>query len=1375
MFGTFIKELRARQRLGLREFCLEHGHDPSNWSKIEREVLQPPRDEETLRKWARQLGIKQDSDDWLKFFDYAAVDAGRIPKQVLNDVNDEALATQIPRFFRTLSGHVKPPNGSSGVSYSTWCKAKDLRTWSDTLEAQQKLPALVRRLIHGTIENPTLSQFPADEGTRRRGWDGVLTVDRGNAWIPKGKSVWEMGVDQKPGTKANRDYKKRAKTPGTDTKNTTFVFITTRKWEGKTKWLKAKRGEKRWLDVLAWDSDDLEQWIETAPAVDAWLARLLGKLPTGVRDLSSYWLSLAATSNPSLTPAVFLAGRTKAEKELRDAIIRAPAEIAISALSLAELRDFVSAVLANADEEAENAATARALIVETVDAWNQLSTAKNRLLLIPSDQLVLEKPMVAEAVKAGHYVLTQRPYTVDRSKAGIRLPRADRWELQKALEAAGFSDERASRLAREAGGCMSILVRLASHFAGQTTPAWSKPNEAALLLPLVLIGAWSDRNDEDRKLVERFTGQSYANIQQLVTRWANQPDAPLRLASGIYSFVSREDSWQLLNPSFTNDLLNRFTEIAKEILGEDDPRFDIPAAERYLAGIYKKLPKFSPQLREGITETIALLGTRGEHTPQGVPEGSSRRAAALVSELLEQSSPKRWFSLAHNLPLLAEAAPDEFLSVLESDFHQAVPTIATLFEKDADGFFSSSPHTSLMWALELLAWDTTHLSRVVLALATLIKLDTGGRINPRPAGVMFDIFRFWYPQTSATIDERLQVLELLSKREPDVAWTLLLGLIPQGHDTAMASVKPRWRDCDSSQTKKITNGDIRRQAEWAATRLIQIAEAHREKWPLMLKDFAKLPPIAQNAVLKWLGALDVDSLSENARQETWEQVRELVQTHRFFHDAWWAMPKPTVESLAKIEQKLTPVAPLARSKWLFENGTTHAFGNMETPYEERERMHTEAQAKAVREVYEKLGLDGVFKLGTNSQFHFCTKIGDCLAKSGLLPDWHKLLPEKLISKTDHERGIALGYAAGRRAVEGDAWVESLPLEEWSAEAVGELALILNFERQAWQMLRRRKPDAETFYWRHVRPWTGNLSEDELEESVNALLQSGRPKAAVDALSGAINVHKKKPSWKIVADAVDLASASPSSSTEGNFNTMSVWELCEVMKYLQADPTADQERLVILEWRLLPLARHNHFQPKILHSELSRNPSFFAEVLSVTYRAKNQPKDENPDQAKQNLFEAGHSLLESWLGIPGTKSDGTIDAMALNDWVAESRKICTASGRIEVCDSQIGEQLSYAPFDADGSWPCQAVRDVLEKVTTDEIVRGFDRGVSNQRGVTTRGLNDGGEQERELVKKYRAYAEKCKVSWPRTALALRRIAEHYEAQAKWQDEHAEARD
>jgi len=101
MFGQFIKEIRSRQRLGLREFCLQHGHDASNWSKIEREILPPPKDEAILLEWAVQLGLESASEDWFKFFDYAAVDAGRIPSHVLEN---KELVAKLPAFLRTLSG-----------------------------------------------------------------------------------------------------------------------------------------------------------------------------------------------------------------------------------------------------------------------------------------------------------------------------------------------------------------------------------------------------------------------------------------------------------------------------------------------------------------------------------------------------------------------------------------------------------------------------------------------------------------------------------------------------------------------------------------------------------------------------------------------------------------------------------------------------------------------------------------------------------------------------------------------------------------------------------------------------------------------------------------------------------------------------------------------------------------------------------------------------------------------------------------------------------------------------------------------------------------------------------------------------------------------
>ena len=476
------------------------------------------------------------------------------------------------------------------MSYQTWIKGNDLRTWADTLQARQKLPALVRRLIHATVENPTLTQFPADEGTQRRGWDGVVQVAMGNAWVPTGASVWEIGVDQDPRSKADDDYTKRTdKSGNVDIANTTFVFVTPRKWEGKTKWCDEKRAEGKWRDVVALDCDDLEQWLEVAPSPDAWLARLLGKLPVGVRDLSSYWASLSATSDPPLTPAVFLAGRDKSKTDLAAALGGSAAEIPVSALSLQELRDFLAATVAEGDEEPAGATAARALIVETRDAWDQLATTKNRLILIAGERLQLDKTMIAEAVTAGHHVITQIEYTYLRSGVGVRLPRIDRWELRKAMEAAGFGEERSERLAREAGGCVSVLVRLSSKFAGQVTPAWATPEEAAALLPLVLLGAWNDGSEEDRRLVERFTGEQYSTVQALATRWINQPDAPLRLVEGVYSFVSREDSWRLLSPLFTKDLLDQFGKMALEVLGEDDPRFDMPSEERYLAGVRKIL------------------------------------------------------------------------------------------------------------------------------------------------------------------------------------------------------------------------------------------------------------------------------------------------------------------------------------------------------------------------------------------------------------------------------------------------------------------------------------------------------------------------------------------------------------------------------------------------------------------------------------------------------------------------------------------------------------------------------------------------------------------------------------------------------------------
>jgi len=101
MFGEFIKKIRAEKRLGLREFCIAADCDPSNWSKIERGVLPPPQDNETLQKIAAALNIEENGEEWNKLVDFAAVSAGKIPEYIMEDGE---LLKQLPVFFRTVTG-----------------------------------------------------------------------------------------------------------------------------------------------------------------------------------------------------------------------------------------------------------------------------------------------------------------------------------------------------------------------------------------------------------------------------------------------------------------------------------------------------------------------------------------------------------------------------------------------------------------------------------------------------------------------------------------------------------------------------------------------------------------------------------------------------------------------------------------------------------------------------------------------------------------------------------------------------------------------------------------------------------------------------------------------------------------------------------------------------------------------------------------------------------------------------------------------------------------------------------------------------------------------------------------------------------------------
>src|SRR5690348_12214477 len=145
----------------------------------------------------------------------------------------------------------------------TYIDATDLNLWANRTDASLLLPKLMRRLALGTVKNINFIGFRAGEGVFMGGWDGRLDVVSGNAFVPGGISVWEMGTDRGIKTKADQDYEKRKLDPlGYLPAETTYVFVTPRRWRDKDRWMIECKAEGVWKDVRAYDADDIEAWLE---------------------------------------------------------------------------------------------------------------------------------------------------------------------------------------------------------------------------------------------------------------------------------------------------------------------------------------------------------------------------------------------------------------------------------------------------------------------------------------------------------------------------------------------------------------------------------------------------------------------------------------------------------------------------------------------------------------------------------------------------------------------------------------------------------------------------------------------------------------------------------------------------------------------------------------------------------------------------------------------------------------------------------------------------------------------------------------------------------------------------------------------------------
>ncbi len=273
--------------------------------------------------------------------------------------------------------------------------AKGIARWAELREAQGSLPRLVRRLA---MQSGTITQiaFPVGESVSLPGWDGEILSSDGDAWVPKGKSYWELSVEANPTKKANRDYDKRKKeTLEAIRHSTTLVIVTARRWTKKKTWCNEKCTLGEWQAVRAYDADDLEAWLEASPAIALDFAEELGLVGDGVESPTHFWQTWANQSAPPIKKHTFCAGRQDTQDQLLTGLRKRINEgdnkiFAIRADSADEAVAFVCAALLDAPDLLDTA-----LVVTGDGGWRYVEK-QPRIKLV-----VAARPEIATRIPAG--------------------------------------------------------------------------------------------------------------------------------------------------------------------------------------------------------------------------------------------------------------------------------------------------------------------------------------------------------------------------------------------------------------------------------------------------------------------------------------------------------------------------------------------------------------------------------------------------------------------------------------------------------------------------------------------------------------------------------------------------------------------------------------------------------------------------------------------------------------------------------------------------------------------------------------------------------------------------------------------------------------
>lgn len=1251
--------------------------------------------------------------------------------------------------------------------------AQIIEKWADTLTAREELPALLRRLVCSTGNQLTHVDFPAFDNAQRPGWDGEVESPVPTPWIPAGQSGWEFGCSNRPIEKANADFTKRVRAiPPGERRVRTFVFVTPRNWPEKGQWATEKAALGEWKDVRAFDASDLEQWLEQSAETQVWFFERLGNPIEGFRSPEMCWSNWADVCVPVLSPSLFSLAKGTFDDFSRWLSAPPDRNFIVSADSPDEALAYTCHIVREANSDAGEPG-AGALVFDTPESIRRFRATDSvpRIAIIPNAEVERE---IGDLYRSCH-VIIMRPANDVNVQPDIRL-KLSGWDiLSDALTSMEIDEDRIDRLIRESGRSPAVLRRRLSKVPAICDPDWAgNPQIARKLFPAVLIGAWNNASSADLEVVRRFVRTDDANVvEDHVMELLNLPDSPLWSRGDYRGAVSRIDALFGIAKFVTKEALDVFFSEAVRVLDETDPSLDLPENERWTAQLHGKVRAHSAAIRQGFRDMLVILAIHGNHLfQQRLGINLERKVSSLIRKLLTPLTIEILLSQKDDLPDYAEAAADDFLKIIEDDLNMPDPVVFGLLKPVGNSLFEDCPRTGLLWALECLAWRNP--SRVGQILAKMSRIPIDDNWAHKPIDSLQAIYRFWIPQTAASLENRVRGLQQLTDCNPDVGWKICVAQFDTGPQSATPAYRPRWRDEAEGAGHGVTHSQIHEFRNKVFGIILQWPNHDHRTLGDLVERLQRFPDEDQSKIWDLIEAWAITAVDEGAKSELRERIREGLLTRSGVRRR---MPEESLARARTAYDLLEPQDAVTRNSWLFKDYwielSADVIEDAGEYAEHREEKIRELRSSAIEEIWSERGFEGLTAVLDNCPVPM--DVGDALNVHIADTGARVRFLQQCLTAGDLVTEMDLCIRGFLRSIEDEARTEilSMAANDFASDHIARLHRCAPFCQHTWHLVEGYDQEVQDHYWQAVISDRAHFTEEELSKMIDRMLDAKRPRAAFCITRFEYTKIETSQLQRLLLGLVAVDTA----STESHQYQPNSQDISDAMEELNSRVGVSRSEMAGMEFRFIQVLSRSDYGIPNLERCVAESPIDFVRILAMSCRREDDEQDPPEWNLKDadnrdGLAMAASRFLDCMSYIPGKEEDGDIDEKKLSRWIAEARRLSAEHGREVAGDHYIGQILARGPADESGIKPCKEVSAAMEEVSSEEIAAGFLIGVLNARGVVSRSHEEDGMQERELADMYRNWAAVRSPDFPYVGNILEKIAQDYDGQAQREDDRTE---